>query len=48
MTSTGRIQVESKEEIRKRLGRSCDDGDAAVMAYWGEEYSFAAEFQLYV
>lgn len=29
----GIIQVESKEEIRKRLGRSPDKGDAVVMAY---------------
>ena len=30
--SGGRIQVESKDDIRKRLGRSTDDGDAVVMA----------------
>ncbi len=34
MTSSGKIQVESKDEIRKRLGRSTDDGDAVVMAFW--------------
>jgi len=33
VTSSGRIQVESKDDIRKRLGRSPDDGDAVVMAY---------------
>jgi hypothetical protein len=32
--SGGRIQVESKEDIIKRLGRSTDDGDAVVMAFW--------------
>ena len=32
--SGGRIQVESKDDIAKRLGRSTDDGDAVVMAYW--------------
>lgn len=32
----GRIQVESKDEIRKRLGRSTDHGDAVVMAFWQE------------
>jgi hypothetical protein len=32
--SGGRIQVESKDEIRKRLGRSTDDGDAVVQATW--------------
>lgn len=39
--SGGRIQVESKNDIIKRLGRSTDDGDAAVMAFWEgqlEEY----------
>jgi len=33
VTSSGRIQVESKDEIRKRLGRSTDDGDAVVQAF---------------
>lgn len=32
--SAGRIQVESKDEIRKRLGRSTDTGDAVVQAFW--------------
>jgi hypothetical protein len=36
MTSGGRVQVESKEDIRKRIGRSTDDGDAVVMAFWDE------------
>jgi hypothetical protein len=33
VTSGGRIQVEGKDEIHKRLGRSTDDGDACVMAF---------------
>ena len=33
VTGAGRIQVESKDEIRARLGRSTDDGDAVVMAF---------------
>jgi hypothetical protein len=33
VTSNGRIQVEGKEEIRKRLGRSTDDGDSVVQAF---------------
>ncbi len=37
-TSSGRIQIESKDDIRKRLGRSPDFGDAVVMAFW-EGYS---------
>lgn len=32
VNSSGRIQVEAKDEIRKRLGRSPDVGDAVVMA----------------
>lgn len=32
--SGGKIQVESKDDIKKRIGRSTDDGDAAVMAFW--------------
>lgn len=39
-TSAGRIRIESKESIRKRLGRSTDCGDAVVMAfadYFGAE-----------
>jgi len=35
-TSGGRYQVESKEDIRKRLGRSTDSGDAVVQAFWVE------------
>ena len=35
-SSGGRIQVESKDDIRKRIGRSTDDGDAVVMAFWEE------------
>lgn len=31
--SGGRIQVESKEDIKPRIGRSTDDGDAVVMAF---------------
>lgn len=32
--SGGKIQIESKEDIRKRLGRSTDEGDAVVMSFW--------------
>lgn len=32
--SGGKIQVESKEDIRHRLGRSTDEGDAVVMSFW--------------
>ncbi|MEP6820245.1 MAG: hypothetical protein ABJA18_11975 [bacterium] len=36
MTSGGKVQIESKDDIRKRLGRSTDDGDAVVMAFLPE------------
>lgn len=32
--SAGRIAVESKDDIKKRLKRSTDKGDAVVMAFW--------------
>ena len=31
--SGGKIQVESKEDVKKRLKRSTDDGDAVIMAF---------------
>jgi len=33
-TSDGKIAVESKDEIRKRIGRSSDRGDAVMQALW--------------
>ncbi len=30
----GKIQIESKDEIRKRIGRSTDSADAVIMAFW--------------
>lgn len=32
--SGGKIQIEPKDDIRKRIGRSPDDGDAVVQAFW--------------
>jgi hypothetical protein len=32
--SGGSIQIEAKDDIRKRLGRSTDEGDAVVMSFW--------------
>jgi hypothetical protein len=32
--SGGRIQIETKDDLRKRLGRSTDSGDAVVQAFW--------------
>lgn len=36
MTSSGKVLVEAKEEIAKRIGRSTDTGDAVVMAFFEE------------
>ena len=34
VVSGGKVQVESKEDIKKRIGRSTDYADAVIMAYW--------------
>ncbi|MGL5908956.1 MAG: hypothetical protein ACRCZP_03075, partial [Phycicoccus sp.] len=34
LDSSGRIVVESKDETRKRLGRSPDNADALLLAFW--------------
>ena len=50
--SGGKIQVESKDDIRKRLGRSPDDGDAVMMAMaettgsWGDVYRAPVEAEV--
>ena len=33
-TQDGRIQIEGKDECRKRLGRSPDRADAVALAHW--------------
>lgn len=40
LTSGGKILVESKDEIRKRLGRSTDKGDAACQAFFDAVENF--------
>lgn len=37
VTSNGRIQVEAKVDIRKRIGRSTDAGDAVIQAFWRDD-----------
>lgn len=44
VASGGKIEVESKEDIHKRLGRSTDDGDAVVMAFWPQETDWLKAF----
>ena len=38
--------VESKEDIRKRLGRSTDTGDAVVQAFWVEPVAEEPVFRI--
>jgi hypothetical protein len=33
VTSAGKAQLESKDDVRRRIGRSCDEADAVVMAF---------------
>lgn len=42
--SGGKIQVEAKADIKKRIGRSTDDGDSVVMALWDEPPGIGAAF----
>jgi hypothetical protein len=36
ITSAGKIKMESKEDLRKRLGRSTDAGDTLALAWYGK------------
>lgn len=38
VTSGGKIQVEAKEDIKERIGRSTDCGDAVVMAFFDNNF----------
>lgn len=35
--SGGRIQIEAKDDIRKRIGRSTDAGDGVVQCFWRDD-----------
>jgi hypothetical protein len=39
--SGGKIKVESKDDIRKRIGRSTDHGDAIIHAFWPRHAGWA-------
>ena len=47
VTSAGKIRVESKDDIKKRLGRSPDKGDAVVMAFWSRPPRIRTSSQVY-
>jgi hypothetical protein len=42
----GKIQIESKADIKKRLGRSTDTGDAVVMALWDNKRVLTGELMV--
>lgn len=45
--SRGKILIESKKEIRKRIGRSTDYGDAVIQAFWSEPTEGGPEVVVY-
>ncbi len=42
--SDGRIRVESKDDIRTRLGRSTNKADAVIMSFWDETFNTGMEY----
>lgn len=44
VSSGGKIQVESKDDIKKRIGRSPDRGDAVIMGLWASGVSWAEAY----
>lgn len=44
-TGNGKIQVESKDDVKKRLGRSPDRADAFVMGLYALSYVPTLEFE---
>lgn len=46
--SGGKIMVESKDDIRKRIGRSTDYGDAVMQACWGSGVSWLDAYNVIV
>lgn len=46
VTASGKVKVESKDEIRKRLGRSTDKADAVIQAFWTPEPNLAESHEV--
>jgi hypothetical protein len=46
--SGGKIQIESKDDIRKRIGRSTDRADAVIYAMWGNGVSWLDAYNVVV
>lgn len=47
LMSGGKIRIESKEDIAKRLGRSTDTGDATVQAFWPVSHTWATVYSVH-
>jgi hypothetical protein len=47
VTASGKIRVEAKDDIRKRLGRSTDSADAAIQAVWAAPVSRKQSTRMY-
>lgn len=43
----GKLAVERKSELVKRLGRSPDKGDAVVMAFWSDDGAYESGYQVH-
>jgi hypothetical protein len=39
MDSLGKLKIESKDDVRKRLGRSPDQADALLYAFWSPAFT---------
>lgn len=48
VTSTGKIKVEDKREVRKRIGRSPDSADAVLHGLFGERLSVKPNTLIYI
>lgn len=44
--ANGKLKVESKDDIKRRIGRSTDKADALLMSYWADS-GYSAEFVPY-
>lgn len=42
--ANGRIKVESKDDIKRRIGRSTDSADSVIQAFWFDGPTFTGEF----
>lgn len=46
--ANGKLKVESKDDIRRRLGRSTDAADAVIQCFWAESGGQMLEYEEYV